>query len=33
MERDDLVVQQVARHAQAEPFVEPVESFGFNIGG
>ena len=33
MERDHFVVQHVARHAQAEPFVEPIEGLSFDFRG
>jgi hypothetical protein len=33
MKRDDLMVEQIARHAQAESFVEPVEGFRFDFRG
>jgi hypothetical protein len=33
MQGDNLVVQQIARHAQAESFVEPFEGFGFQFRG
>jgi hypothetical protein len=30
---DDLVIQQIARDAQAESFIEPVEGSGFDFRG
>ena len=33
MQWDDFVVQQIARHAQAESFVEPIEGFSFQFRG